>query len=153
MNHKQTKKRKKVFKTFFCFFLIVCDPKGRETIIDIFFHVAAPRQHERKCRDVERPPSGGVQQSSAQSAVMSRGPSGRVTIIDALRRDVVRPFGPHNSHRLLDVMFRTPPKGGCETIIDPKGRDVERPPKGGCETIIDILLCDAAERHRKAKYR
>jgi hypothetical protein len=63
---------------------------------------------------------------------------------------VTQSFGSRNSHRPLVVMFRTP--SGCETVIGPKGRDVERPfgafnnhrplvvmfrtPKG-CETIFD----------------
>jgi hypothetical protein len=132
--------------------------RGRSTIIDILFHVAAERQHETKCRDVKRPE------------------------------------GAFDSHRLLDVMFRTPPKGGCETIIDilfhvatprqhetkcrdvakqqssalravmlcgpkgrvtvigPKGRDVERPRRGR-STNIDILFHVAAPRQHETKCR
>jgi hypothetical protein len=60
------------------------------TVIDILFHVAAPRQHETKCRDVERPE--GAFDSHRPLVVMFR----------ASRR------GERNNHRFLDVMFRAP---------------------------------------------
>jgi hypothetical protein len=40
-------------------------------------------------------------------------------------------------------MFRTPPEGGCETIIGPLGRDVERPE--GASTVIGALRRDVMQ--------
>jgi hypothetical protein len=42
---------------------------GCETVIDILFHVAAERQHETKCRDVERP-FGGTLNNHRRFALM-----------------------------------------------------------------------------------
>ena len=43
------------------------------------------------------------------------------TNIGASRRDVERPEGAFDNHRLLDVMFHTP--SGCETIKKTKNKN------------------------------